>query len=424
MSEYKVKGKLGQIQRRAAEKSFFKFTFMRARQKTDLLISYLMKKYISYSTRDKVEKNKIVFMHYNNVYECNPKYICDEIIRQGLKYDIVFVITKKIMDEFPLPFPPEVRVVRRNSLEHFYEMATARVWVDNAVNFPWNYVPKKGNQIYINTWHGSMGLKKIDPDAVSDKHWRKCAETAGRITNFMISNSSFETMVYRTTYWKSKRVRVLEYGHPRNDILFCTDEEKKAIKAKICDFFDIDEDCNLILYAPTFRDARNLDCYDIDYNRVLEAARKRFGGKWKIVNRYHFKVANKLANVKAVRNNPDILQGNLYPDIQELMAVCDIGITDYSSWICDFVLTGRPGFIYANDLRSYDKERGFYYPLDSTPFPIAENNQQMEANILAFDDKKYADDVKQFLADRGSKEDGKAAERVVGLLKKYMTESK
>ena len=217
---------------------------------------------------------------------------------------------------------------------------------------------------------------------------------------------------------------MLEYGHPRNDVLFCSDEEKKAIKAKVCDFFDIEEDCNLILYAPTFRDARNLDCYDIDYNRILEAARKRFGGKWKIINRYHFKVANKLANVKAVRNNPDILQGNLYPDIQELMAACDMGITDYSSWICDFVLTGRPGFIYANDLKSYDKERGFYYPLDSTPFPIAENNDPMEANILAFDDKKYAADVKQFLADRGSREDGKAAARVVGLIKKYMTESK
>ena len=106
------------------------------------------------------------------------------------------------------------------------------------------------------------------------------------------------------------------------------------------------------------------------------------------------------------------------------MAVCDMGITDYSSWICDFVLTGRPGFIYANDLKEYGDERGFYYPLDSTPFAIAENNDEMEANILNFDDAKYAADTKDFLEARGSKEDGKAAERVVALIKKYMKESK
>ena len=151
MSEYKVQGKIGQIERRAAEKAFFKFLFMRARQKSDLFISYLTKTYISYSTRDKVEKDKIVFMHYNDVYQCNPKYIIEEILRQGLDYDIVFVTSKAHMNEFPLPFPEGVRVVRRNSLEHFYEAATARVWVDNAVCFPWNYVPKKKNQIYINT---------------------------------------------------------------------------------------------------------------------------------------------------------------------------------------------------------------------------------------------------------------------------------
>lgn len=422
MSKIEKKGKLAQIERRMAEKQFFKMLFQRAREFSDNGIAFLTRNFISFRTRGKVEKDKIFFMHYNDVYQCNPAYIADEIIRQGLRYDIVFAASKKQMNQFPLPFPPEVRVVRRNSLEHFYEMATAKVWVDNAVCFPWSYVPKKKDQFYINTWHGSMGLKRIDPSSVKSKRWIRAAKIAGQITNVMISNSTFETMVYRTTYWKDPKVKVLEWGHPRNDILFCNDEKKREIKRKICEFFEIEEDVNLILYAPTFRDARTLDVYDIDYNRVLEAARARFGGEWKIVNRYHFKVAEKLAGVKAVKNNPDILKGNTYPDIQELMAVCDIGITDYSSWICDFVLTGRPGFIYANDLDAYKDERGFYYPLSSTPFPIAENNDQLEANILAFDEEKYAADKEEFLKARGSKEDGHAAERVVSLIKKVMTE--
>lgn len=410
--------KLSQVERRMAEKGFFKFLFLRLRQFFDGLIARAARR--SISMRTKVEDNKIMFMHYSNKYQCNPAYICDELIRQNIDCDIVFATDKKTLNLLPTPFPEQVRLVRRNSLEFFYEAASAKVWIDNAVCFPWEYVPKKKNQVYINTWHGSMGLKRIDSNKIVVKKWARAAKIASKITDYMISNSAFETEVYRTTYWPNEKVKILEYGHPRNDILFANDEEKKLIKKKVCDFYNIDENCNLILYAPTFRDEKTLKCYDIDYNGVMEAAKERFGGEWMILNRYHFKVANALKNVKEIRENPNILAGNTYPDIQELMLASDIGITDYSSWICDFVLTGKPGFIYANDLKNYDKERGFYYPLDSTPFPIAENNSQLISSIKNFDSQTYDIKAKEFLEARGCKETGTAAKQVVELIKKYI----
>lgn len=418
MDIYERKGKLVQIERRMAEKGFFKFLFLRIRQFFDRQIANFVRRLIS--MRTKVVDNKIIFMHYADKYQCNPSYICDELIRQNVDCDIVFATDKKTMNLLPSPFPEQVRLVRRNSLEFFYEAASAKIWVDNAVCFPWEYVPKKKNQIYINTWHGSMGLKRIDSNKIVVKKWAKAAKTAGKITDYMISNSAFETEVYRTTHWPNEKVKILEYGHPRNDILFADAEKSREIKKKVSNFYNIDENCNLILYAPTFRDEKTIKCYDIDYNGVLEAAKKRFGGEWKILNRYHFKVANALKNVKEIRENPNILDGNNYPDIQELMLASDIGITDYSSWICDFVLTEKPGFIYANDLAKYDKERGFYYPLDSTPFPIAENNSQLIDAIINFDSEKYNIKVKEFLEARGCKENGTASKQVVELIKKYM----
>ena len=74
------------------------------------------------AAKTKIEDNKIIFMHYANKYQCNPSYICDELIKQGLNYDIVFVADKKTINS-PY-FPEEIRLVKRNSLEHFYEMAT------------------------------------------------------------------------------------------------------------------------------------------------------------------------------------------------------------------------------------------------------------------------------------------------------------
>lgn len=433
MNETVKRGKFARVEAAMAERHFFKSLFAKLgqiisnclsgiRQGLDNGIAVLTRGYISAST--KVQNNKVVFMHYGNVYQCNPSYICDEILREKLPWEIVYVSNKKIMNTHPFPFPEGVRVVQRNSLEFFYELASAKVWVDNAMCMTWEYLPKKKEQIYINTWHGSMGLKRIDAEKVVSPKWAKASKKASEITNYMISNSTFETEVYRSTYWKDQSIKVLEYGHPRNDILFSNEKQKREIHKKVCDFFGVSEACKFILYAPTFRDAKNLDCYDIDYNRVIEAAQKRFGGEWKILNRYHYKVASALKKVKELRENPNILSSNAYSDIQELMVASDIGITDYSSWICDFVLTGKPGFIYANDIDKYDDERGFYYPLDSTPFPIAVNNDQLYENILKFDATKYAEEKDDFIQARGCKEDGNASRRVVELIKSVMEECK
>ncbi|WP_295155894.1 CDP-glycerol glycerophosphotransferase family protein [uncultured Ruminococcus sp.] len=406
-------GKLEKLERQMAEKSFFEFVFGHFIGKLDELAALASRTVISLKSR--VDKNKIVFMHYDNRYQCNPKYICNELLRQNKGYDIVFVVRPEIADEFPSPLPKGVRTVKINSLEHFYELATARIWVDNALCCPLSFVLKKRGQVLINTWHGSLGLKKIT--GVPDPKWRLGAKIAGKTTDYMISNSAFETQVYRSTYWGDPKIKVLEYGHPRSDILFCGEEKKRRLKRKVCRHYGIPEDTSLILYAPTFRNDMSLRYYDLDHAAVLAAAKERFGGEWKILDRYHIKVADKL---KKRRPDPDILDGNSYEDIQELMAVCDIGITDYSSWICDYILGSGAGFIYAPDLSKYDKERGFYYPLEETPFPIAENNRDMVKNILTFSKEQYAEKRSSFLEKRGCREDGRAARRVAALINRIM----
>ena len=108
----------------------------------------------------------------------------------------------------------------------------------------------------------------------------------------------------------------------------------------------------------------------------------------------------------------------------ELMLLADIAITDYSSWIYDFVLTRKPGFIYATDLEQYDNERGFYYKLETTPFAIAKNNRELVNNIQNFDMDAYQAKVEEFLQGKGCVEDGKASYRVVEKIKEIIGETK
>lgn len=357
----------------------------------------------------RVQANKILFMTYNNDYMCNPKYICQELLRQGEKVELVWATTTKKLRSGQ--FPDGVRPVVRGTYAFFKEAVTAKVWVDNAVCFPWNPVPKKKEQFYLQTWHGSLGLKRIGKADVKQRRWVMAAWLAGRWTDVCISNSSFETEVFRQTHWPN--TKILELGHARNDILFSNEQGREEMTAQVRAFFHIPEGKRMVLYAPTFRNNPASQAYCLDYSRLLDVLEEKFGGEWVLLNRFHFKTKGVRAGFHA---DERIYAATSYPDMQELLVAADVGITDYSSWICDYVLTGKPGFLFTPDLEEYDQERGFYYPLSETPFPIAQCNDALEEVIRQFDPKEYEEKRQRFLEKRGCMEDGQAAKRIAQLI--------
>lgn len=400
-----------------------------------------------YVKKQKIDNNKIVLTAVDNRYDCNIKYIAEEIIRRKMPYEIIWIRTKP-RNMFGETFPPEIKVVNRGSLEAIDALATAKVWIENELKLLKPYmVHKKKGQVYIQTWHGSMGFKKIGRANLYNIKGRKkvfitkVAKLCNQTTDYCIANSQFEKDVFREGYWDD--TPIMMYGHARNDILLSKDEENlKAIKEKVLLFYGvippIPEDfenlsneekqriedkrkegmrCKYLLYAPTYRKGLSLQYFDIDFVRLKKALEKRFGGTWKIILRFHFH--NRVVGEK-MAESPLFINATNYPDMQELMAMADIGISDYSSWLCDYVLTRRPAYIYGGDYEEYSQTRGFYYPLNTTPFPISTNNDELEKSILGFDERKYKHDCEKFLQDRGCVEDGHAAERIVDLLEDVM----
>ena len=163
------------------------------------------------------------------------------------------------------------------------------------------------------------------------------------------------------------------------------------VEKKVNKMYGIDDDTKILLYAPTFRDNCTLESYKMDYDKLIKALEKRFGGKWCILLRLHYKL--KYANIPK-KYFDKVINATNYPDMQELLCAVDIGITDYSSWMCDFVLTKKPGFLFTLDIDKYVDERGFYYPLESSPFPVCKSNKELVNNILNFDEKKYVQSLK------------------------------
>ena len=359
-----------------------------------------------------VVNDKVLFMTYRNEYECNPKYILEKMIELDLPYDLVWVRSAGTNVDTSA-FPKSVRLVERGSYEFFNELASAHVWVDNALNCEWTRFKKKeGEQVYINTWHGSMGLKRIDKNSGQTPKWLSAAKRVTKYVDYMVSDSKFENMVYRTTYWPE--TEILEYGHPRNDALVIRNEAReKELRERLSGRYGFDLDDKLLIYAPTFRDSGELVGHDLEFHRIVEALEERFGGTWRVLSRMHFHDRKK-TSVRSKSSGNRVIDVTDYLDMQELLAVADAGLTDYSSWCCDYVLTGKPCFIYAPDYEEYKQGRGLYYPLEETPFPLALERDELCDKIRTFDEALYAQKKEEFLAARGSFEDGHAADRVVG----------
>ena len=111
--------------------------------------------------------------------------------------------------------------------------------------------------------------------------------------------------------------------------------------------------------------------------------------------------------------NDTIINATSYSVMQELLVACDVLISDYSSCMFDFVTTGKPCFMYASDAAQYKEEHDFYFNIYELPFPLAENNDEMEDRILKFDETVYEDNLQKLFHQVGLCENGAACKQVV-----------
>jgi CDP-glycerol glycerophosphotransferase len=368
----------------------------------------------------KVNKNKIVCSNmFSGGYGCNPKYITEYLIKHNNNYDMVWLTDKRFLKKNN--FPDNIRLVDYKSKNAIYELSTAKLIIIN-LRIEWYYKNgwrKKLSQKLIQTWHGSFGIKKIGQENLwtnADKSLMRSLKLDSDNTDYIISNSNFETDIYKNSFMFNQKI--LEYGHPRNDVFFCPQEKKDTIRNKVLSAYGIDGEDKLVLYAPTFRDDKKTDCFKLNSCELLTALKENFRGNYKLLVRFHPRLkrySSELFNFGA-----DIIDASYYPDIQELLIASDAMITDYSSCIFDFMLSRKPAFVFATDIEEYNNIRGFYYKLEQTPFTISKNNAELAENIKNFDAKKYDSAITGFLKSKGSVEDGNASERVARLITDIM----
>jgi len=360
--------------------------------------------------RIEISPTKIVFNNFlGKGYGCNPKYIAEEILRQNLPYDLVWLV--RDLNE---PMPAKIRKVLYGSVDSIYEVATAKVIVSNVKNLL-PYPNKKQGQYFIMTWHGACSFKPVEKDAenkLSPAYVRE-SKINSQMTDLMMAGSQDQFDEFRRAFWYNGEI--LKCGIPRNDIFFNHDTE---IISRIRKTLNVPDGNRIIIFAPTFRDnpAILADVYKFDAKRLLEIMRKKFGGSWTLLIRLHPNISYLNAN-DFFGDSENIINVTNYPDMQELIVVSDVLISDYSSLIYDFMVSHKPVFIYAKDFDTYPKERGFKQLYFDLPYKINRTEDELFSCIKTFDFKALEPTIKNFLDVVKPFDTGHASEEVVKRIK-------
>lgn len=348
-----------------------------------------------------VRKKKVIFSNFNgNGFGDNPRYIAEEFILRKLPYELYWVCEKP-----GCKFPPELKIIRPNTIAFVFHMSTAGVWIDNTRKL--YYFKKKKNQTYIQVWHGGPGLKKIEKDAgnsLSADYIAYAKKDAGKM-DLMISNCKWCTDCYKRCFWYDGPI--LEKGLPKNDFYF---RDTEAVRKMVRDFYRLAEDVNLVLYVPTWRENRKLNVYHLDFEGCLNAFEERFGGTWIMLVRLH---PNVNPDDFDIRYTDRVLNASRYDNVQELLAAGDAVISDYSSCGFDYIQLGRPSFLYAEDYEEMKRTKDYYFRLEELPIPLAFSNEEMLHNIRTFSEEKYMKDRAPFMEQIGYFDDGHASEAIV-----------
>lgn len=353
--------------------------------------------------------NKILFISmggYN--YACNPRAISDLILKEYPEdFDIHWAFSPKIYIETDA----RIKALKIKSLEYYKICATAKYIISNQRLPLFMKPPKKSEQIYIQTWHGTA-LKKIEKDAeaILSKEWIKTAKYDSSQIDYILAGSKFMSDWYKKSFWYDGPI--LDIGTPRNDVFF---QDPSAISLAVKDYYGMQKDDCILLYAPTFRSHTDFSVYQIDFEKLIYLLSERFSGNWKILIRLHPNLLSN-PNYKTIFDftNKNIVSATEYPDIQSLLCASDILLTDYSSSFFDYSLLDRPCFLYTRDLNKYD--RGFILDINSLPFSVAETEDTLFYNIRTFSNEKYICDLERFKNSLGMLEKGSASQTLIELL--------
>lgn len=323
-----------------------------------------------------VKDNVIMFESSNGRnYTGNPRYIYEEMVRQGLdnEYKCVWSLT-----DTNIPIPGNCLKIKRPGMKFLFYSLRSKFWIfDSRHQY---YLKKNKNTRYIQTWHGTplkklaLDMDKVNSSETTDiEDYKAKFKKNSSLWDYLISQNSYSSKIFKRAF--AFDGEMLEIGYPRNDILINENNETKINEIK--ERLNIDKDKKIILYAPTWRDNEfhKKGIYKFATEMDFNAMQNALSDEYVLIVKFHYLVKDEI-NWEEYRDF--IIECNEMWDIQELYLISDILITDYSSVMFDYSLLNRPILFFTYDLDFYkDNLRDFYFDINTVPGPLIETTEEL-----------------------------------------------
>jgi CDP-glycerol glycerophosphotransferase len=355
-----------------------------------------------------------MFESWRGLYADSPRALSEQLATADLPLRRLWVTSGENQ------FPADVDTVSRHSAAYFKALLTTDVLVANDIVS--KHLVKGPRVHYLQLWHGTP-LKLIGHDERAHSytgaaaHLKRMARDVAK-WDYLVSPSPDCTTIFRSAFGFDGEV--WETGYPRNDVLRApgADERREEVRRQL----GIEPGSFAVLHAPTWRDddkgedGRFRQSVLLDPDVLAEA----LPDGSRLLLRLHRNVTDRPTGTRS----DFVLDVSSHPDIADLYLAADALVSDYSSAVYDFAVTGKPILLFAPDLDRYrDDVRGMYFDYeDWAPGPVCLTQEELAVQLGDLDRvvADWAERYRAFVQRFCPHEDGRAGERVIERLRSVL----
>ena len=277
----------------------------------------------------------------------NFKFVYDEMIERGIEFDFKFMLKRNIRDKKSFG----------ELMSLAYHLATSRfIVIDDffPMVYPLRIRPKAD---LVQLWHAvgafkTFGFSRVglpggpSPKSKNHRNYTKAIVSSKNVAKYYAEGFGID------------EDKVIPTGIPRTDVFFDESYQKEKSE-ELYLLYPFLKGKKVITFAPTFRGNGQASAHYpmevLDLGKIYSKLKDDYVFLFKI----HPFVKNDFSI--PYEYSDFYYDFSEYREINDLLFVTDILITDYSSVCFEYALLNRPMLFYAFDVDQYVEKRDFYY---------------------------------------------------------------
>jgi len=360
------------------------------------------------AARKPVDNNKVVFIELRMEKISNSfKVVFDELVS---KYNF------EIHTHFLLNGTDRKYVYLFRCVDMLKDIATAKyVFLNEGSNCIGSIDLRPETKI-AQLWHGCGAFKKFGlstADLIFGESRKQQLRHPFNKNYSLVTTSSPEVNWAYAEAMNIKEDGIIQAtGCSRTDVFY----DEKFIESAYQTLYEIVPEAKgkkIILYAPTFRGrvAKATTSRMLDIKMFYE----NFKDEYFLLFKHHPHAKKRPIVPEEYENFAKDVTKTM--EIEDLLCVSDVCITDYSSLVFEYSLFEKPIIFFAYDLDVYFDWRGFYYDyFEMSPGPVCTTNLEMIDYIKNLDTRFDKQKVKDFRYKFMRSCDGHSTERILEIL--------